>query len=89
MANKKSVVLVFCDVDRHGAGCACGSCNANGRSFGCAAFDVDSVRQNGGDHHACEAEFVEYAASVDSAKINARLHARSMGQRVVELDARS
>lgn len=34
----QKVVLVPDDIDRHGAGCSCGKCNSQGKSFGVAIF---------------------------------------------------
>lgn len=33
-------VYVLDDQDRHGAGCDCGLCNANGKSYGVAVYIV-------------------------------------------------
>lgn len=33
-----NVELKFDDMDRHGAGCECGLCNANGKSYGCGIY---------------------------------------------------
>ena len=33
---KKKVEFVLDDIDRHGAGCKCGLCNSNGKSYGVA-----------------------------------------------------
>ncbi len=42
-ASKKLASLSYFDVDRHDAGCACGLCNSNGKSYGTAIYDVSSV----------------------------------------------
>ncbi len=38
----KRVVIRLDDQDRHGAGCGCGLCNSNGKSYGAAIFDVST-----------------------------------------------
>lgn len=34
------VFLLESDIDRHGAGCRCGYCNSNGKSYGVAVIPV-------------------------------------------------
>lgn len=60
------VYLKYWDIDRHGAGCDCGRCNTNGKSYGVAI--VDSSTEEPTD--------VFYAASEESAYHNAEMQAR-------------
>jgi hypothetical protein len=53
--------------DHHGAGCKCGSCNANGKSYGCAVMSEDDCY---------DPIHVYYAASEEAAEHNARLACR-------------
>ena len=63
------------DQDHHGAGCDCGACNANGKSYGAAIFKLDDPKGDPTDRI--------YAACEESAVENAELHARLQGWEVV------
>lgn len=63
------------DIDRHGAGCKCGQCNRNGKSYGVAIMPL------GGE----DPLEVEYACSEDSALHNARLTCQVNGWQIVTL----
>ena len=77
-----NVYLIFDDIDRHGAGCDCGLCDANGKSYGVAVRHwepgVDIAMEDG------EVELREYAASEESAFQNARLVCEKEGWQIVE-----
>lgn len=68
----KNVRLILGGKDYHGDGCCCGNCNSNGHSY---AVEIVAVG---------ESLDVEYAASEDAAKRNARLTCRNNGWHVVE-----
>ena len=38
----RPVIFVYTGKDFHGAGCACGQCNANGHAYGIAVFPADT-----------------------------------------------
>ncbi len=63
---KTKVYLKLEDQDRHGAGCTCGKCNRNGKSYGVAAYEFDSA----------DPIFVEYGPSEEAAMVNAELEAK-------------
>jgi len=80
MMEKPSLVTIqLCDQDRHGEGCDCGRCNANGKSYGAGVFRLTEVRRHQGDHHECDPLLVEYAASEASAIKNAEIEAVNSG----------
>lgn len=39
----KYALIVLDDQDQHGAGCECGLCNSNGKSYGASAYDVTDL----------------------------------------------
>jgi hypothetical protein len=82
----QAAIIAHTDIDRHGEGCRCGLCNANGRSYGFGIFMAEDVRRSGGEISRCEPVDVEYAASEDSARHNAQLTAVKMGYQVISLE---
>ena len=36
------VLIVRDDIDRHGAGCECGRCDSNGKSYGVSTYPIDA-----------------------------------------------
>lgn len=64
--------LKFCDQDKHGAGCSCGLCNSNGKSYGVGAYKIGAGEDS-------DPLWVEYACSETSAMSNALLRAKSEG----------
>ena len=82
------------DIDRHGAGCSCGRCDGNGRSYGVAirlisddeiaAIERQAAREGIDVWELLEMESYEvavreYAASNASAVANARQTCRRLG----------
>jgi hypothetical protein len=39
-------IYILDDQDRHGAGCTCGLCNANGKSYGVAIFRAEDDEED-------------------------------------------
>lgn len=68
------VFLRLEDQDRHGAGCKCGKCNRNGKSYGVGAFRFDVE----------DALFVSYGPSEEAAFHNAKMDAQAQGLEVFE-----
>jgi hypothetical protein len=78
------VFLRFDDIDRHGVGCDCGLCNANGHSYGVAIFPLNRRLAEEAD------PLIRiYAASEDAAFHNARMFTARHGYRIVDPRERS
>jgi len=65
--------LILDDMDRHGAGCDCGVCNSNGKSYGVAIIKTPK------DGEALNSALIArvYGPSEEAAFHNARLMIRS------------
>ena len=37
----KQAYYICDDIDRHGAGCECGDCDSNGKSYGASVYDIN------------------------------------------------
>lgn len=69
------VFLRAIDADNHGAGCECGACDANGKSYGVGIYLVDSPDK---------ADERIYGANMEAAMINARERCVEEGYEIIE-----
>jgi hypothetical protein len=81
---KTRVIVVRDDIDRHEAGCNCGECNSQGKSYGASVYPLpDGVPSEDVDFHNIENIARFYAPSEGAAESRAKTWARDNNYRVV------
>jgi hypothetical protein len=75
MTMSEKVYIKFDDIDRHGEGCDCGSCNSQGKSYGYGIYPQDST----------EVLARVYACSEFSAEYNATKLCEKQGLIIVDM----